>query len=289
MFKSVSTALGQSCRDAGIFSPPSAPKPGLKTSAIAMTSDRRPSLEGHLLRDVANDTGSCAYCGPTTVAAITGAPVSLVRDAYRFVRYGSNWVNRPRAPVIAGTYWHETEKVLRLLGFVGTWHTVDGSPTFAAFMEARTGVMRTHPCALFVTRHVVAVSGWQFCDTFSKGVVVEADDAPRRRTRVKRVFVITGRVPPSTIPRKDYSAAKARAAAGQKARGAFTRYLAGLGARHELDRDDESIIVSFADGRKVGMHFDDWKQALGDLKEYLDDPQEDQIEEIERGFHWYGS
>lgn len=176
-------------------------------------------LDGHSLRDVVNDTSARAYCGPTAVASITGTPISLVRDCYRLVRYGARWVNLPRAPRIAGTYWYETEKVLRMLGFIGTWHSVRGSPTLAAFLEQRSGTVRSHPCAIFVTRHVVAVSGWQFCDTFSNGVVVEADDAPRRRKRVKKVFVITGHVPPSTIPRKNCPAARAKAVIGQKVRG----------------------------------------------------------------------
>ena len=177
-------------------------------SASPAFVNQQPNLEGFHLRDVVNDTRSRAYCGPTTVAAITGMPISLVRDAYRLVRHGAGWVTRPRAPRITGTYWHETEQVLRLLGFTGSWQIFDSAPTFAAFMEKRVGKTRTHPCAVFVTRHVVAVSGWQFCDTFSKGIVVEADDAPRRRARVKKVFVITGRLPASIIPRKDYSAVR---------------------------------------------------------------------------------
>jgi hypothetical protein len=38
-------------------------------------------------------------------------------------------------------------------------------------------------------------------------MVVEADEAPRRRKRVKSVFVITGLAPPaSSIPQKIYPA-----------------------------------------------------------------------------------
>lgn len=278
-------------RDASVVIPQRVQKPALNAPAIAPAVNRQPDLEGRALRDVLNDTTSRAFCGPTAVAAITGAPVSLVRDAYRLVRNGPSWTDMPRAPAITSTRFHETEKVLRLLGFAGSWQPVAGSPTLAAFLEARSGIVRTHPCAVFVTGHVVAVSGWQFCDTFTKGIVVEADDAPRRRSRVKRVLVITTRIPPSTIPRKDHSAAKARAAAGQKMRGAYTRFLAGMGARHEIDREHPAhptITVTFSDGKRIGMHFDDWEQALGDLKYVLEEPEDEEIEEIEEGFYWYG-
>lgn len=278
-------------RDAGLNFPPARRNPALKASASAFAGDRQPSLEGHQLRDVRNDTKSRAFCGPTAVATIVDEPVSVVRDAFRLARCGASWVNYDRAPAIMGTTHREVEAVLQAFGFIGHWQTVRGNPTLAAFLEERNGDLRTHPTIIEVTGHWVAVCGWQFCDTFSKGQVVEAENAPRRRARVKRVFVLTGRVPPSAIPRKDYSAAAARAAAGQKARSAYTRFLAGFGARHEIDRDHpgyQTITVTFPDGTKIGMHFDDWKQALEDLEYVLTDPEDDEIEEIEDGFRWYG-
>ncbi|MGQ3210913.1 MAG: hypothetical protein ACT6U0_21390 [Shinella sp.] len=167
------------------------------------TSAASNDLAGHRLRDVVNDTKSRAFCGPTAVAAITGEPVSRVRDAFRLVRYGTNWIRRHRSPPIMGTYTHEIERVLRLFGYVGAWHKVPGRPTLAAYLEDRGGLQRTHPCVVRVTRHVVAVSGWVFCDTASKGQLVNADDAPGRRKRVKDVLVITGRIPPAAhIPTK---------------------------------------------------------------------------------------
>lgn len=264
-------------------------KPPLTASAgadaLAVVSKK--NLEGHQLRDVINDTKSRAFCGPTTVAAITGAPISEVRNAFRLVRHGPHWVDMARAPAICGTEPQETEKVLRLFGYTGIWKSVLGSPTMAAFLESRTGIMRTHPCAVFVTGHVVAVSGWQFCDTFSKGEVVEADDAPRRRARVDRVFIITGRVPPSAIPQKDYSAAEAR----QKARKAYKRLIAGLGAKHAIEETYpfyQTITVTLADGKQIAMRFDDWQQALCDLKYCLKDPVDKDFKEIEARYWWYG-
>lgn len=160
-------------------------------------------IAGHRLRDVVNDTKSRAFCGPMAVAAITGEPISRVRDAFRLVRCGAGWTSRRRSPPIMGTYTHEIERVLRLFGYVGIWHTVEGLPTLAAYLEERNGLQRTHPCVVRVNRHVVAVSGWVFCDTASKGQLVDADAAPGRRKRVKDVFVITERIPPAShIPTK---------------------------------------------------------------------------------------
>lgn len=164
---------------------------------------RHEVLEGFPLRDVVNDTRSRPFCGPTAVASIVGQPVSFVRDAFRLVRHGSGWIDRDRAPAIKGTWHREVEAALRLFGYFGRWRTIDGKPTLAAFLEQRQGNLRTHPCVVGVTRHWVAVSGWQFCDTMSKGEVIEADEARGRRARVDSVFVITGRVPPSHFPRKD--------------------------------------------------------------------------------------
>lgn len=186
---------------------------------IAMTglnpSAASNDLTSHRLRDTVNDTKSRAFCGPTVVAAITGEPVSRVRDAFRFVRYGASWTSRRRSPPIMGTHAHETERVLRLFGYVGVWHQVAGRPTLAAYLDGRTGVQRTHPCVVIVTGHCVAVSGWVFCDTFSKGQVVDADTAPGRRKRVQKVFVITGCVAPAAyIPRKAMPDRIARSVSG---------------------------------------------------------------------------
>lgn len=171
-------------------------------------------LAGHGLRDVVNDTKSRGFCGPTAVAAITGEPVSRVRDAFRLVRYGASWTSRHRSPPIMGTYTHEIEQVLRLFGYVGAWRKVTGQPTLAAWLEDRGSLLRTHPCVVRVTCHVVAVSGWVFCDTLSKGQVVDADQAPGRRKRVREVFVITHRVAPAShIPAKAAPARTVRTAA----------------------------------------------------------------------------
>lgn len=189
---------------------PDLPQGGVRPAAVALAPlpplpvpSGVPVLEPGKLFTVINDTRSRAWCGPTAVAAITGAPVSLVRDCFRLARFGSHWRDRPRSPPIMGTRDREVEHAMRSLGFHGHWQTVPGNPTLAAFLESRQGLLRSHPTIVCVTRHYVAVSGWLFCDTFTEGQVVDADDAPRRSKRVKRVFVVTGRsAAMADIPRK---------------------------------------------------------------------------------------
>lgn len=157
-------------------------------------------LLNHQLSDVANDTPSRAFCGPTAVAAITGVSISKVRDTYRLVRHGLNWEDKlDYIPPITGTYWHETQRVLEKLGFTGEWESITGSPTLAAFVNATPEYLREYPRAVFVTGHVVAISGSQFCDTFSRGKAMNLDDAPGRRKRVKRVLRLTRYSPPAVL------------------------------------------------------------------------------------------
>jgi hypothetical protein len=179
------------------------------------------SVERHQMRDVVNDTRSRSFCGPTAVAAISWQPISVVRDAFRFVRHGSGWPMQFRAPAIMGTTHREVEAALQVFGFYGRWQAVRGNPTLAAFLDQREGVLRTHPCIVHVTGHWVAVSGWTFCDTLSDGRVVDAEEAPGRRKRVKNVFLITGTGhPASEIPRKHYPAARAGSGHDCNGRGA---------------------------------------------------------------------
>lgn len=173
------------------------------SSYPANSSPTAVDLGRHPLRDVVNDTKSRPFCGPMAVAAITGEPISRVRDAFRLVRYGEGWIHNQRAPAIMGTLAHEVARVLRLFGYVGSWRVVDDQPTVAAWLEARSGVERTHPLVVQVTGHWIALSGWEFCDTRSRGRVVDAEEAPGRRKRVRRVFVITERFTPAAeIPTK---------------------------------------------------------------------------------------
>jgi len=159
------------------------------------------------LKDVINDTKTRAWCGPTAIASITGKPISVVRNAFRFVRFGDRWLNFPRSTAIVGVTMWEVQAVLKTFGLTGHWETLTRQPTLASWLEDRVGLCRIHPTIVHVTGHFVAISAWEFCDTFSRGYVVDAEEAPGRRKRVKDVFVITGfTAPASAIPSKQRSA-----------------------------------------------------------------------------------
>ncbi|MDF1608271.1 hypothetical protein PZ897_08800 [Hoeflea sp. YIM 152468] len=155
------------------------------------------------LRSIVNDTKTRPFCGPTAVAAITRQPISIVKDAFRLARFGKRWIEFDRSPAIMGVTLAETYHVMNTFGFGGGWESFDRAPSLAAWLETRTGIARTHPVIVHVTGHLVAVRGYEFCDTFSKGLVVDADEAPGRRKKVKDVFVVTGRTPRAAhIPSK---------------------------------------------------------------------------------------
>jgi hypothetical protein len=173
------------------------------STIISSSSPDSGTIKPHYLHDVVNDTSSRLRCGLTVVASITGKTLSEVRDAFRLHRFGPRWPNYDRAPAIMETRPREVEAVLRLFGYVGTWRTLLNWPTVAAYLESRSGVERSHPCVVYTGSYCIAVSGWLVCDVLSRGTVIDAEDARRRRARVDHVFVVTGRVQPAhTIPSK---------------------------------------------------------------------------------------
>ncbi|KEQ03791.1 hypothetical protein [Pseudorhizobium pelagicum] len=160
-------------------------------------------IKPNYLHDAVNTTNSRLRCGLTVVASITGKTVTEVRDAFRLHRFGARWPNYDRAPAITSTRPREVEAVLRLCGYIGHWRTLCDRPTVAAYLESRSGIERSHPCVVYTGSYCIAVSGWVVCDVFSRGVVIDAQDARRRRARVDDVFVVTGRVQPdNNIPSK---------------------------------------------------------------------------------------
>jgi len=168
------------------------------------------------LNDVVKDSKSRLYPGPCVIASIAGVPVSRAADAIRQVLYGSRWLDFSYTPPIKWASDREIEQALHLLGFVGQWRRLPDRPTLAAYLNARIGAERDHPCVLFLSTHCVAVSGGVFCDVFSRGVVVDIDEAPGRRKRVNRVFVLTKRVAPSPIASRQPGPNAAKTGANSK-------------------------------------------------------------------------
>lgn len=157
------------------------------------------SIRTRYLCDVVKDTRSRLYPGTVVIASLTGVTVSQAADAIRQVRYGASWLDFSYTPPVKWVSAHEIEQALRLLGYVGQWRWFSDQPTLAAYLKSRTGVERDHPSVVFLSTHAVAVSGGVFCDVFSRGVVIDIDDAKGRRKKVSRVLVLTKRIAPSKI------------------------------------------------------------------------------------------
>lgn len=190
--------------------PEAAPSPkGLGKAEVIKTAPSAGTVKLRHLNDVNNDTKSRLYPEPGVIASITGVSLSKVKDAIRQVRYGSRWLDFPRTPPIKRTSDGEIEGALRLLGYVGYWRHLPDQQTLAAYLNARTGVERDHPCVVVLSTHCVAVSGGVFCDIFSHGIVIDIDEAEGRRKKVSHVLVLTKRIAPTTIAsRKPVSKAK---------------------------------------------------------------------------------
>lgn len=236
------------------------------------------------LHFVENDTERKAYCGPTAIAAVSGQPISRVLDACRTVRNGNNWADECKdVPPVRGISRWVLERALRLLGYAGYWVEDAERPTLAAWLNNRTSVQHQHPCIVNVTRHFVAVAGYQFVDTFTKGQVVEIDEAPHRRKRVERVFVVTRRVPPGPVTTKSPSriAAEIRKRRRGNSRGyrEFVKYARSVGATWQKERGADFLDIQLADGRSLTVTHsllpDDWFGAAYQLEDFLSSPTPD--------------
>lgn len=176
----------------------------LMSNIIALPSAALP-VKTHYLHDVNNDSRTRLYFGYSAVASVTGAPVSQVKDAFRLAIHGPNWVHNRHTPAIMHVDEDEIQSTLLLLGYVGEWHEFPKRPSLAAFLSKRTGLLRSHPCIVFLRGYQIAISGGVLCDARNGGVVVDIDDAPGRRCRIHKVFVLTHRVPPKMVPSKSPS------------------------------------------------------------------------------------
>lgn len=220
------------------------------------------------LFSVDNDTKSRVFCGPMSIAAITGQPVSLVKDALRTARWGDKWPERGRTPPVMGVDDWELKRALRLLGVHGYWKEISNSPTLAAFLDKRNQLERDSPMVVNVTSHFIAVAGGVIVDTFSRGEPVDIDKAPRRRKRVQRIFIITSKGGPISVTRKP---TPKRRRESDAARNRFRRLCKKAGATYFEDQDTWTIGVEFQDGRSLELDYeqDAWEEPLGYLEKFL--------------------
>lgn len=243
-----------------------------------------------ILHYVNKDTKARTYCGEMSIAALSGVPTSVARDALRMARHGRDWPSRvARSPTIKGVHDWELEKALYFLGFVGHWVNVRHAPTLAAWLNSRTRFERDRPCIVVVRNHYVAIAGHTFADTSTKGHVVEIDEAPHRRKRVMRIFIVTGRVAPTAIVSKhpaprisDYLYRD------------FVKFARRQGATWHKERGDENLTIRLRDGRTlIAWHWvlpDDWCTAQRQLEDFLSSatPAPDRFEQSGEN-EWYAT
>ncbi len=228
------------------------------------------AIKTYHLHDVDNDTKSRLYPGPDVIASITGVSLSKAKDAIRQVRYGSRWLDFPRTPPIQRTSNGEIEGALRCLGYVGYWRHLPDQPTLAAYLNARTGVERDHPCVVVLSTHCVAVSGGVFCDIFSRGIVIDIDDAEGRRKKVSHVLVLTKRIAPSTIAsRKPVSKAK-KTEANSKREQLFREAIKAETGATRIRITPNEVFVILSDQR--GWY---WLGARDSIQQQILEPRRD--------------
>lgn len=140
-----------------------------------------------------------AYCGPTAIAAITGAPVAKVeriildrrRQMRRALECGGSIWPEARAPERVRSEWfervvgvdsNEIAPALRKLG----WCVVARTQYFQRVTFANWRRMTEHERGTYVVYfcdHVVAVSGELFCDSLNQNPI------PLSRADVQRCLV----------------------------------------------------------------------------------------------------
>jgi hypothetical protein len=108
-----------------------------------------------------NDTGTTAYCGPTAMAAITGEPISVTKDAIRRARGKIAKAN------VTGMNYEELPAAMELLGWyvVEQWSSNGVRYTLDAFAKDHG---RDGPFIVNIPTHFAAISEGEFCDTFTK-------------------------------------------------------------------------------------------------------------------------
>lgn len=251
-------------------------------------------LHSTILVPVENDTPHKPFCGPTAIATVTGQPLSSVLEACRRAAHGDDWPNHHlRSPKVRGLVPAHLETALKLFGVVGYWKAVRDRPTLAAWLEGRTQDEFRSVAVVVVTGHYVTVSGEQFVDTFTGGQVVHVDEAPRRRMRVKYVFIVTGRVAASPVTPQVAAKPKPKRKA-VSGYAAFAKFARSVGATWRKDRDYDELEMSLPDGRKLSCTHSisdwDWDNAQRHLEEFLSsaEPDPDYFEMVDDdGKEWW--
>lgn len=118
-------------------------------------------------------------CGPAAIAAITGKPVSEVKERVYSVK-GKRY--------ICGMSPALVRKTLATFGYSSELSFTPDKPTFAAWLASRDNPEEL--CLVELTGHFVVVQGQMVVDNHTKRPVA-VKDAPWRRKRVKAVCRIS--------------------------------------------------------------------------------------------------
>lgn len=111
--------------------------------------------------DVRHDS---AFCGPTAISAITGLPISEIRDA---IRQASGKVRRSDGSAwpVRGIYDRDLISAMKKLG----WRVAEQGEAAKQKRQRLYDFARDHgdagPFIVSVSRHYVAIGGGEFCDT----------------------------------------------------------------------------------------------------------------------------
>lgn len=136
------------------------------------------------LHPILNDTRGHVWCGPGAIAAITGKPLSQVKEAI----YG---VRGKRSPIM-GMSEIEVAHTLRALGLrpaPARKYSKDERPTLARWLRERYKFQMGKTYLVNITDHFVVIRGRKFIDNQTLEPVF-IRSAPKRRARVKSVRAV---------------------------------------------------------------------------------------------------
>lgn len=152
------------------------------------------SLKGHRLSKVINDTPNLLTCGPMAVASITGAPASVVMDAFRVSRYGSLELAKCM-PEITGTSANEMCDALTLLGFECYWEAVTGPKNLKEFVNVVKVRRPSYPWVVMFKDDIAAITEDEICDCHTFGQVERIPNScsPSRRKKVRAALQLKWR------------------------------------------------------------------------------------------------
>lgn len=137
------------------------------------------------LYQIQKDIPGHLWCGPATIAAVTGRPVSEVVEWVRWIREkrGAGF----RRPAVKWMYASEVVRALQYLGFPDARCYACPDITFAQWRKKRTPEQRRRAEILLLTDHFVAVAGNRLVDNVHVDPIL-ASAYSRQRALVRQAI-----------------------------------------------------------------------------------------------------